>query len=101
MPMTAMRAGDVIVAVQRLGHAQRNRLFSDVKMCQSRHQRPRVEVVDLGFEHPDGQHLAIHSDPEIHLFRDFRGAGGGAHSETPDMRASTSKTTAKSSFSQP
>src|SRR3977135_2377195 len=42
MSMTAMRASDVVGALERFTYAHSNRLLTDVKMRQSGHQRPRV-----------------------------------------------------------
>src|SRR6202521_2920061 len=63
MSMTAMRAGDVVGALERLTHAHSDRLLTDVKMRQAGHQCPRVKFVDLGFKLSDGNHLPVHPEP--------------------------------------
>src|SRR5579862_2610085 len=63
-------------------------------MRQPGHKSARVKLVHLLFKKADAHHLAIH--PQQFLFAD-----GSCHFGIPDMRASTSKTTAKSCFSQP
>src|SRR5262249_32924182 len=73
----------------------------DIKVGKARHQGPQIEVVDFGFKQPDGQHLPVHPDPQVDFLRSLRGLRCAAHFETPPMRASTSNTTAKSSFSHP
>src|SRR5271166_455267 len=37
MSMTAMRAGDVVGAMERFTYSDRDRLFTDVEMCQAGH----------------------------------------------------------------
>ena len=69
--MTAMRAGDVVGALERFAHAHRDRFFADVKMRQAGHQRPRVELVDLRFELADRDHLPVHAQPQIDFFGSF------------------------------
>src|SRR5215475_15358449 len=99
--VAAMRAGDVIRRFQRLAHTNCYRFFTDVEVRQSGHQRTRIEFVDLFFKQADGQHLAVHAVPLSNLLRRARRLRGGCHLATPDMCASTSNITAKSSFSQP
>src|ERR1700686_1460549 len=76
-------------------------------MRETRHQCSRVKFIYLLFKQTDGLHLPVHANPFLRLgillglsFRSWL-AGGSAHFATPDMRASTSNTTAKSFFSQP
>src|ERR1022692_1227994 len=101
MSMTAMCARDVIGALERFTHAHRDRFFANVKMSQPRHERARVELVYLPFEQPDREHLPVHAQPQVDFLQDFARLGGSRHFCTPDIRARTSNTTAKSSFSQP
>src|SRR5258707_4022521 len=109
MSMTAIRAGDVVGALERFAYTHRDRFLTYVKMCQAGHQRPRVKFVDLGFKLSDGDHLPVHPEPQVYFFRSFARLGRGRHFSspvvtvvaTPDSRARTSNITAKSSFSQP
>src|SRR6202142_190110 len=101
MSMTAMCAGDVVGALEGFANTHRNRFLPYIKMCQTGHQRPRVEFIDLAFELADGCHLPVHAPPPIYSPRNPFWRGGRCHLATPDIRASTSNTTAKSSFSQP
>src|ERR1700690_3526554 len=101
MSMTAMCAGDVVGALEGFANTHRNRFLPYIKMCQTGHQRPRVEFIDLAFELADGCHLPVHAQPQIYSLRNLFWLGGRGHFCTPDIRASTSNTTAKSSFSQP
>src|SRR6185503_11309924 len=98
--VTAMRAGDVVVVVQRFAHADGNRLFPDVEMREARHQRTCVEIVDALLEQANRHHLAIEreqfvlADPKagqrrVQLIR-------CRHAGTPDILASTWKIAAKS-----
>src|SRR5579864_420190 len=108
MSMTTMGAGDAILQAQCLAHSDSNGFFADVQMRQPRHQRTRVEIVDLLFKQTNAHHLAVHVEP---LFgSDARGhiglTRGHCHFPTPDfatpaMWASTSKTIAKSCSSRP
>src|SRR5262249_250877 len=74
-----------------------------VQVRQARHQSSRVQLVHLLLEQSDAQHLPVHAHPLLYtnvrvrrrLLRRRR------HLETPDIRARTSNTTAKSFFSQP
>jgi hypothetical protein len=63
MSVTTMRAGDVVGALKRFTYAYGDRFFTDVQMRQTGHQCPGVKFVDLGFELPDGNHLAVHPEP--------------------------------------
>src|SRR5262245_9791876 len=103
MPVTAMRAGDVIVRPQRFAHAHGHGLFAYIKVRQAGHQSARVEIVHLLFEQPDRHHPPVHADP---LLGPRLGAGFAAvrcrfHLFTPAIFASTSKTTAKSYSARP
>ena len=60
MSMAAMRAGDVVGALQSLAHANRDRFFADIKVGQTRHQRARIKLVNLRFKLADGNHLPVH-----------------------------------------
>src|ERR1700722_1513122 len=107
VPMSAMRARNVIVIPQRFANSHSHSLFANVQMRESRHQRPRVKLIHLLLEQTNSQHLSVHPHPLLCLSGAFnlsfriRLAGYGAHFATPDIRASTSNTTAKSFFSQP
>ena len=83
--VAAVGAGHVIVLAQRLAHADGDRLFPDVEVGQTRHQRARVEIVDPFLEQPDGHHLAV--EPQQLVRADGRCgplALRSAHSFTPD-----------------
>src|SRR5208282_4674008 len=101
MSVTAMGAGDVVGRLERFTNAHGNRLLTDIKVRQAGHQRSRVKLVHLRFKLADGNHLPVHAEPQIDFFRSFLRLGSSCHLATPDMRAKTSKITAKSSFSQP
>src|SRR6185295_6210930 len=58
--VAAVRAGDVIVPLERLADPDRDRLLADVEMGQARHLRALVELVHLLLESPDLGHLAVH-----------------------------------------
>src|ERR1700678_2800730 len=101
--VAAMRTGDVIIGAQCFANSHGDRFLSDVKVRQARHQRARVQFIHIFFEQADGRHLPVHAQP----FFDpcARACSGGVrnrcHFATPDIRASTSKTTAKSCFANP
>src|SRR5450755_562628 len=65
VPVAAMRAGDVVVDVQRFADADRDGFLSAIKMSKSRHQRARVEFVHLLFEVTDAHHLAVGAQPLV------------------------------------
>ena len=67
VPVAAMGAGDVIIASQRLAHANRYRLFAAVQMGQTRHSGAGVEFIDLLFKEADGEHLLIDVQPLVTL----------------------------------
>jgi hypothetical protein len=64
MPVTPVRAGDVVVRLQRLTDTNRHRLLTYIEVCQSRHQRSRVEIIHPLFKEANGEHLAVH----VHQF---------------------------------
>ncbi len=66
--MTAVRAGDVISALQGLADSNCDRLLADIEMRQTRHQGARVEIVDLSLKRADGDHLAVHAKPSVLTF---------------------------------
>src|SRR6266705_218419 len=101
MSMPAVRAGNVVGPLEGFADADGNGLFSDIKMCETRHQRAGVEFVYLVFKQTDRQHLTVHPVPESNLLRSSSRLRSSCQLGTPDMRASTSNITAKSSFSQP
>src|SRR5579872_2708443 len=98
-----MSAGDVIVAPKRLANSYRDGFFADIKVGQPRHQRARVQFVDLLLEEADRYHLSIHPDPLRSLDSRIcrRLVSCSRHFEMPDIRANTSNTTAKSNFAIP
>src|SRR5579864_4562374 len=103
MSVPAMRAGDVVVFVQRFANSHGHRFFANVQMRQSRHQRARIEFVDLLFKQPDHHHPPVH--PQM-LLRGCLGSAfgpvrGDAHTRAPDILAKTSNTTAKSFSARP
>ena len=55
-----MRAGDVVVAAERLADADGDGFLADVKVRQARHHRARVQIVHLLLEGADLGHLAVH-----------------------------------------
>src|SRR5580698_3239156 len=103
MAVATVRAGDEIIATQRLAYADRDRFFADVQMRQARHQRARIQFIYMFFEHADGHHLAIQSQEFVHALSCsfLGGVRSGRHFLTPDICARTSKTTAKSCLASP
>src|SRR5580704_750488 len=101
--VAAVGARDVVRASERLADAGRDRVFADVQVSEPRHQRAGIEVVDPLLEQPDRHHLPVHvqqvfdvdSARRLSLFR------GYAHLWTPAIRASASKTIAKSWRARP
>ena len=61
--MTAMRAGNVVVAAQRFAYADGDRFLADIQMRQTRHLGAEIKLIDLFFEQTDLQHLAIEVNP--------------------------------------
>jgi hypothetical protein len=59
MAMATVRAGDVIVRPERLAHTDRDRLFSNIEVSQSRHQRACIQIVHPLFEQANGDHLTV------------------------------------------
>src|SRR3990172_9497108 len=104
MPVSAMRAGDVVVAAQGFTHANGHRLLPDVQMRQPRHLRGSVKLVDLLFELADFRHLLIGVQPVFGVFRrilEFWIWSMQFLHSTPDILANTSNITAKSCSAQP
>src|SRR5579859_375109 len=112
--MAAVRAGNVIVHLQRFANADRDCFFAAIKVRESGHQRARVKFVHLFLEQANANHLAVRMKPTIFFcggcVARFRLRGGGRHFfgppvvtgvEMPDMAASTSNMQAKSYFVQP
>ena len=96
MPMSAMRAGDVIVAAQRFANAHGDGFLTDIQVSEAGHERAGVEIVDLLLEEADHDHAPVHAEKQLRL-----SIGDVTHLLTPDMRASTSNTMAKSFFARP
>ena len=105
MAVTAVRAGDVVVVVQRFADADGNRLFTDVEVREARHQRAGVEIVDPLLEQANRHHLPIHR--EQFVLADLEAGErrvqlvGCRHAGTPDIWASTWKIAAKSLLGEP
>src|SRR5580658_6701887 len=101
--MAAMRAGHVVVRAKRFANTDGNRFFADVKMRQARHQRACVQFIYVFFKQTDGHHLTVHAQPFFDACANACSCevGNRCHCATPDIRASTSKTTAKSCFASP
>src|SRR5438874_1075030 len=72
-------------------------------MCEPRHERPGIQIVDPFLEQPDGEHLAVHAKELVgtSLRTGFTLSGWGGHAVTPDMRASTLYRMAKSCSPRP
>src|SRR5277367_5731144 len=98
-----MRAGDVIIGTQCLTKSHGDRFLSDVKVRQARHQRACVQLIYIFFEQADGHHLPVHAQPFVQARASACSCWvrDRCHFATPDIRASTSKTTAKSCFANP
>jgi hypothetical protein len=89
--VAAVRARDVVVAAERLAHADGDGLLADVEMRQAGHLRAAVELVHALLEQADAAHPLVHAKGEVG--REGGGVGAdGRHRATssPDMRASTS-----------
>jgi len=63
----AMRAGDVIIAPQRLAHAHGDAFFAGVEMRQAGHLGGLVQLVHLLLEHAYLEHLLVHVQPLLDL----------------------------------
>ena len=63
--VAAMRAGNVVLAIQRFAHSHRNRLFAAVQMRQAGHDAPLIKLIHLVLKQPDPHHLAIGVHPAI------------------------------------
>ena len=92
--MAAVRAGDVVVAAERLADADRDRLLADVEVGEARHLRGAVELVHVLLEGADPPHLLVH--PQRELGADLGGAAPASVAisapprSDPDSSASTS-----------
>jgi hypothetical protein len=58
--VAAVRAGDEVVALERLADPHRDRFLPDIEMGQAGHLRALVELVHLLLEGADLGHLAVH-----------------------------------------
>src|SRR5579871_1029136 len=67
VPMPAMRAGDVVIAPQRLADANRDSFFAAVQVGQPRHLGAGVEFVHLLLKETDGEHLLVDVQPVVTL----------------------------------
>src|SRR5262249_4167097 len=65
MTMTSVGACDVIILPQCLANTDSHRFFPDIKMRQARHLRAEIKLIDLFFEQPDFQHLAVEVEPAL------------------------------------
>src|SRR5439155_10696303 len=105
MSVAAVRGCDVVVPPERGADADRNALLAAVQMGEPRHLRAPIQVVHLLLEQADLRHLPVHLEPRPlrDLLRRQRHRLGHRVTSVsmPDMRASTSKTTAKSFSSKP
>src|SRR5437016_4871746 len=103
MPVTAVRAGDVVGLPQRFANPNRHRFFPDIQMRQSRHQRAHIELVHLVFKLADHHHAPIDARPVVRFdaFNHLALIRGNGHWETPAIFAKTSNTTAKSFSASP
>src|SRR5581483_1721200 len=102
MSVTAMCAGNVVVFLQRFADTHRDCFFADIQVRKSGHQSASIEFVYLFLKQTNAHHPSVHINQflfcnrsDLWMFRDSR------HFATPDIRANTSKMTAKSSFSHP
>src|SRR6266576_3960420 len=103
MPVTAVRAGDVVGLPQRFANPNRHRFFPDIQMRQSRHQRAHIELVHLVFKLADHHHAPIDARPVVRFdaFNHLALIRGNGHWETPAIFAKTANTTAKSLSATP
>src|SRR5215470_15561130 len=110
MSMPAVRAGDVVRLPQGFADPHGNRLFANVKVRQSRHQRARVQLIHLPFKLTNHHHASIYAHPllRLHILTHSRLVRGRGHWEAPDtfvgnpdICAKTSNTTAKSFSTNP
>ena len=65
MAVAAVGAGDVIVLAQRFADTDGNRFFADVEMREPGHLGAEIKLVDLFFEQPNLQHLAVEAEPAL------------------------------------
>ena len=63
--VAAVGAGDVIVLAQRFANADRDGFLADIEMRETRHLGAEIKLVDLFFEEPDLQHLAVELEPAL------------------------------------
>src|SRR5712692_7626676 len=103
VPVATMRAGDVVISAERFADPNRYPFFAHIQVCETRHQGASVELIHLLLEQANAHHTPVHPEP---LFDAGRGIGlgrlsGNRHFATPDIRANTSKITAKSCFARP
>src|SRR5256886_4489840 len=103
MPVTAVRAGDVVGLPQRFANPNRHRFFPDIQMRQSRHQRAHIELVHLVFKLADHHHAPIDARPVVRFdaFNHLALIRGNGHWEPPAIFAKTANTTAKSLSATP
>jgi hypothetical protein len=67
--VTAVRAGNVVVAPQRFANAHGDRLLADIQMGKTGHLGAEIELIDLLVEATDLHHLPIEMNPALVLQR--------------------------------
>src|SRR5208282_1354697 len=114
MSVATVSAGDVVVNAQGFADSDSNGFFTAVQVCQSWHERTRVDFVHLLLKQANAHHLAVGVEPLFFFGPGFvphaRLGGNGCHIflppfvtgvVTPDIAASTSNMQAKSYFVHP
>src|SRR5689334_21856498 len=99
MTVAAVGAGDVVVGAERFANSHGHGFFAFVEMSEAGHKGAQVEIVGVLLEFADGIHAAIHAQPLFVAERGvcFDSLRNGVHRDTPDILASASNMTAKSS----
>jgi hypothetical protein len=67
MPVAAVRAGNVVVALQRLADSDGDGFFANVEVGQSRHLGRNVKFVYILLEQPDLDHLLVRLEPFLQV----------------------------------
>src|SRR5215469_2796713 len=103
VPVTAVRAGDVVGLLKRFANPYCHRFFPNIQMRQARHERARIKLVHLLLKLADHHHTAIDARPLLRFdtFNHLALIRGNGHWETPAIFAKTSNTTAKSLSATP
>src|SRR5262249_23922239 len=63
VPVARMRAGDVVILIEGFAYADGDRFLTYIKVSETGHEGPGVEVIHLLFEEPDHDHPPIHMKP--------------------------------------